>query len=233
MSTLSYLERRGQLEVYFDRTAADAWARLTSTAPVGRIRATVRAGRNEMRSTLLSYLPRDLSGTRLLDAGCGTGALSLEAAERGASVLATDLSPTLIALARDRTDARTNAGSVEFRVGDMLDPALGEFDHIVAMDSLIHYGARDVMEVLAGLASRTRRSLLFTFAPRTFVLMAMWTAGRLFPRKNRAPALEPIAESVLRRCVARDPRLADFSVGRTRLIDRGFYKSQAMELVRG
>jgi len=101
------------------------------------------------------------------------------------------------------------------------------------MDSLIHYGARDVMEVLAGLASRTRRSLLFTFAPRTFVLMAMWTAGRLFPRKNRAPALEPIAESVLRRCVARDPRLADFSVGRTRLIDRGFYKSQAMELVRG
>jgi len=233
MSTLSYLERRGQLEVYFDRTAADAWARLTSTAPVGRIRATVRAGRNEMRSTLLSYLPRDLSGTRLLDAGCGTGALSLEAAERGASVLATDLSPTLIALARDRTDAQTNAGSVEFRVGDMLDPALGEFDHIVAMDSLIHYGARDVMEVLAGLASRTRRSLLFTFAPRTFVLMAMWTAGRLFPRKNRAPALEPIAESVLRRCVARDPRLADFSVGRTRLIDRGFYKSQAMELVRG
>ena len=232
MSTLTYLERRGELEVYFDRTAADAWARLTSTAPVGRIRATVRAGRNEMRSTLLSWLPRDLCGARLLDAGCGTGALSLEAAERGATVLATDISPTLIALAHERTRARTGAGSVEFRVGDMHDPALGEFDHIVAMDSLIHYGARDVMEVLAGLASRTRHSLLFTFAPRTFLLMAMWTAGRLFPRKNRAPALEPIGESVLRGCVSRDPRLAGFRVGRTRLIDRGFYKSQAMELVR-
>jgi magnesium-protoporphyrin O-methyltransferase len=232
MRTLTYLERRGELEIYFDRTAADAWARLTSTAPVGRIRATVRAGRNEMRRTLLDYLPQDLGGERLLDAGCGTGALSLEAAERGATVLAVDLSPAMIGLAHDRTRARTGPGRVEFRVGDMLDPALGEFDHIVAMDSLIHYGAHDVMEVLAGLASRTRRSLLFTFAPRTFLLMAMWTAGRLFPRKNRAPALEPIAESVLRRCVARDPRFAGFGVGRARLIDRGFYKSQAMELVR-
>jgi magnesium-protoporphyrin O-methyltransferase len=232
MSALSYQERRGELELYFDRTAADAWARLTSTAPVGRIRATVRAGRDEMRGTLLGYLPPTLAGVRLLDAGCGTGALSLEAAERGAMVLATDLSPTLIALAQERTRVRPGAGSVVFRVGDMQDPALGEFDHIVAMDSLIHYGAQDVMEVLAGLALRTRRSLLFTFAPRTFLLMAMWTAGRLFPRKNRAPALEPIAESVLRRCVSRDPRFADFRVGRTRLIDRGFYKSQAMELVR-
>jgi magnesium-protoporphyrin O-methyltransferase len=232
MSSLSYLERRGELEVYFDRTAADAWARLTSNAPLGRIRATVRAGRNEMRRTLLDYLPRELSGARVLDAGCGTGALSLEAAERGATVLATDLSPTLIALANERTRAHISPGSVEFRVGDMLDPALGEFDHIVAMDSLIHYGAHDVMEVLAGLAPRTRRSLLFTFAPKTFLLMAMWTAGRLFPRQNRAPALEPIAEAVLRRCVSRDPRLAGFSVGRIRLIDRGFYKSQAMELVR-
>ncbi len=38
-----------QLETYFDRTAVEAWARLTSDAPVGRIRATVRAGRDQMR----------------------------------------------------------------------------------------------------------------------------------------------------------------------------------------
>jgi len=29
-----YAERRGQIEHYFDRTAAQAWARLTSDAPV-------------------------------------------------------------------------------------------------------------------------------------------------------------------------------------------------------
>ena len=47
----NYLERRGEIETYFDRTAADAWARLTSDAPVGRVRASVRAGRDRMRGT--------------------------------------------------------------------------------------------------------------------------------------------------------------------------------------
>ena len=51
-------ERRGEIETYFDRTAVEAWARLTSDAPVGRIRATVRAGRDRMRATLLSLAAR-------------------------------------------------------------------------------------------------------------------------------------------------------------------------------
>ena len=67
----SYLQTRSRVETYFDRTAAHTWARLTSDAPVGRIRATVRAGRERMRGLLLSWLPDDLSGLRLLDAGCG------------------------------------------------------------------------------------------------------------------------------------------------------------------
>ena len=40
---IGYEQRRGQLEIYFDRTAVQAWTALTSDAPVGRIRATVRA----------------------------------------------------------------------------------------------------------------------------------------------------------------------------------------------
>jgi magnesium-protoporphyrin O-methyltransferase len=72
---------------------------------VGRIRATVRAGRDRMRATLLSWLPADLRGRRILDAGCGTGALAIEAARRGAEVVAIDLSPTLVALARERLPA--------------------------------------------------------------------------------------------------------------------------------
>ena len=62
MGSLTYQQRRGELQTYFDRTAADAWARLTSTAPVSRIRATVRAGRDAMRATILNFLPNDLAG---------------------------------------------------------------------------------------------------------------------------------------------------------------------------
>src|SRR4051794_27680582 len=162
LTSPSYAARRGQLETYFDRTAVEAWSRLTSDAPVSRIRATVRAGRDAMRGTLLSWLPEDLTGRRILDAGSGTGALSLEAARRGATVVAIDVSPTLIGLARERTGAIPGRGSIDFRVGDMLDPALGRFDHVVAMDSLIHYAAADIARALAALAGRTEGSLVFT-----------------------------------------------------------------------
>ena len=69
MNSGSWAARRGEIETYFDRTAAEAWARLTSDAPVSAIRATVRAGREAMRATLLGWLPQDMRGLRLLDAG--------------------------------------------------------------------------------------------------------------------------------------------------------------------
>ena len=77
MASARYQMRRDEIETYFDRTAADAWAALTSDAPVSRIRRTVRRGRDGMRETLMSWLPEDLSGSRLIDAGCGTGMLVL------------------------------------------------------------------------------------------------------------------------------------------------------------
>ena len=232
MALVNYQERRGELQTYFDRTAVDAWARLTSTDPVSRIRATVRAGRDRMRATLLSFLPGDLTARTVLDAGCGTGSLSVEAAQRGAAVLAIDLSPTLVQLARERLPAALPSGSIEFRVGDMFDASLGRYTHVVAMDSLIHYAAADVVRVLAGFAARTDHSIVFTFAPKTPALAVLWTVGRMFPRKDRAPAIEPISERALRRHIATDPALRGWQIGRTTRVTSGFYKSQAMELVK-
>lgn len=222
--------RRSQIETYFDRTAAETWKRLTSDAPVSGIRATVRAGRDAMRATLLSWLPADMRGLRLLDAGCGTGALSVEAAQRGAQVVAIDVSRSLVQVARDRAGAA--ATNIRFEVGDMLDPYLGTFDHVVAMDSLIHYRAPDAVQALSGLAARTRTSILFTFAPRTPLLAAMHTVGRIFPRGDRAPAIEPVGEAALRRLIEHDPGLAGFAPRHSKRIASGFYTSQAMELLK-
>lgn len=240
MANVTYLERRGEIETYFDRTAAQAWARLTSDAPVGRIRASVRAGRDRMRETLLSWLPDDLQGMRLLDAGCGTGALAVSAAQRGAHVIAIDLSPTLVDLARARQPAElladsgdaTGSGRIDFRSGDMLDPALGRFDYIIGMDSLIHYRTEDAVGVLAGLSQRADRALLFTFAPSNPALIAFRAAGRLFPRSNRAPWIEPVAEKLLHRMLAEESILTNWHRGRTQRISSGFYTSQALELVK-
>jgi magnesium-protoporphyrin O-methyltransferase len=232
MATVSYQQRRGELETYFDRTAADAWKRLTSDAPLSRIRATVRAGRDQMRQTLLNWLPAEMHGQRVLDAGCGTGALATIAARRGAEVVAIDLSATLVAHARDAITEDFGRGSIDFRVGDMLDESLGEFDYVVAMDSLIHYPAPEIVRVLSQLAARTREKIVFTFAPRTPMLATMHAVGRLFPRSDRAPAIEPVGHAALHKRLMREPALAQWRPMNTKRIISGFYTSQAMELCR-
>lgn len=229
--TASWRDRRSSLETYFDRTAVDAWSRLTSDAPVGRIRATVRAGRDEMRATLLSYLPDDLRGRRILDAGCGTGALAVEAAKRGAEVVAIDIAANLINLARERLPSTLGQGRIDFRVGDMHDPSLGEFDHVVAMDSLIHYYEADVTHVLNGIAARTRHSIVFTFAPWTVPLAAMHRVGKLFPKSDRSPAIVPLKAARMT-MLAEQGAFGGFHAGRSHRVSRGFYISQALELTR-
>jgi len=221
MQAATYEKRRSEIETYFDRTAMAAWAKLTSTAPVGGIRATVRAGRDNMRNTLLSWLPETMHGLRLLDAGCGTGALALEAAGRGAEVIAIDLSPQLVNLARQRAEGLQAASRISFRAGDMLASDLGRFDYIVAMDSLIHYQAADAVTAIRQLAARADRATLFTFAPRTALLGTALAIGKMFPRGDRSPRIEPQREATLRRA---------FNIARSARVSAGFYVSQAMEI---
>lgn len=229
----SYLERRGEIETYFDRTAATAWSRLTSDAPVSGIRATVRAGRDRMRNTLLSFLPADLRGARILDAGCGTGALAVEAARRGADVTAVDISPTLIGIAKERLPERLGDGRIHFLAGDMLDKRFGIFDHIVAMDSLIHYGLPDMIGMLSRLAEMSRGGIHFTYAPRTPALAAMHMVGKIFPRSDRSPRIVPHATASLYKWISREESLAEWHLGRNARVSSGFYISHAQELKRG
>ena len=232
MQHTSYLERRGEIETYFDRTAAQAWERLTSDAPVGRIRATVRAGRDRMRNTLLSWLPEDMSGQRLLDAGCGTGALAAEAARRGAHVVAIDLSPTLVQLAQERWQANFQdqvSGRIDFLSGDMLDAKLGRFDHMVAMDSLIHYDLPDLVQALETLSQRCEQSMAFTFAPHSALLAAMHRVGRWFPRSDRSPSLAPMRQEDLKSALTHKLGVTGWQEGETVRVASGFYTSQAWQ----
>ena len=228
----TYLERRGEIETYFDKTAAHTWQKLTSDAPVSGIRATVRAGRDRMRSTLLSFLPDDLRGCRLLDAGCGTGALAVEDAKRGADVTAVDISPTLIGIAKERVPDKLGQGRIHFMAGDMLDTKYGTFDHIVAMDSLIHYSLPDMIGMLTRLTEMSRSGVHFTYAPRTPVLATLHFIGKAFPRSDRSPRIVPHATASLYKGLSRSEHLADWWPGRTARVSSGFYISQAQELKR-
>jgi magnesium-protoporphyrin O-methyltransferase len=212
---------REQVPSHFDDGAAD-YDRLVGMNP--GYHDHLRASAARMR------LPRDGAGLRLLDAGCGTGALAVAAARRGAEVVAIDLSPNLVEVARERAAQSALRGRIDWRSGDMLDAALGDFDHVIAMDSLIHYEGPDAMGALATLIPRVRSSIVWTFAPRTPLLSVMHAVGRLFPQGDRAPRIVPVAESMVRQAVATRPELAPAQVARTQLVKSGFYTSQAMEL---
>ncbi len=233
MQESNYTRRREQLTTYFDETAAAAWRALTSNNPVSRVRATVRAGRDEMRATLLDWLPADLSGTTLLDAGCGTGSLAIDAARRGARVVAIDVAGNLVEIAARRASREGVLGAIEFRVGDMLTEAPAEVDFVVAMDSLIHYNVKDVQDVIADFAARARHAVLFTSAPWTPPLAMMHFVGRLIPhRHHRAPSIEPIRVEQLMAMLDESHRPAGWRAARTRRIKCGFYFSQAVEMTR-
>ena len=51
---MNYDQTLSRVETYFDKTALKTWERLTSKAPVSRIRQSVRDGRNLMRNKLIS-----------------------------------------------------------------------------------------------------------------------------------------------------------------------------------
>jgi magnesium-protoporphyrin O-methyltransferase len=221
---MSYDRTLSRVETYFDKTATRTWERLTSDAPVSKIRETVRQGRDAMRAHMLSRLGDDLRGARVLDAGCGAGQMTAELAARGADVVAVDISPSLISIAQKRLPEALSS-RVQFHAGDMLHPDLGQFDHVFAMDSLIYYTQADLSAALATLQARTSGRTVFTVAPRTPLLMMMWRAGQLFPRSDRSPIMVPHAPAALTRAMRDKGQLTTLN-----RVSSGFYISQAMEL---
>lgn len=223
--TATYERTRDRVEDYFDRTATRTWEQLTSDAPVSGVRATVRAGRDQMRALMMAELPEDLRGARVLDAGCGTGTMAIELAERGADVVGVDISPSLIEIAEKRRPTRL-LGSLDLRAGDMFEPKLGRFDYAVAMDSMIYYEAQDLGSILAKLGPQLHQGLIFTLPPRTPMLMAMWRMGKLFPRSNRSPVMVPhTAAGVASAAKASQAKGALRDIG---TVNSGFYHSMAL-----
>jgi predicted nicotinamide N-methyase len=91
---------------------------------------------------------RDLSGLRVLELGCGLALPSIAAARRGADVLATDWSPTAVALAA--SNARRNGVRLDTAVCDWTAPRLlvdgAPWDLVLAADVL--YERRNVEPLL-------------------------------------------------------------------------------------
>jgi magnesium-protoporphyrin O-methyltransferase len=109
----------------------------------------------------------------------------------------------------------------------MLADALGPFDHVMAMDSMIYYTAPDLGRALAHLCPRISGSIVFTVAPRTPFLMAFWSLGKLFPRADRSPIMIP--HDPRRLSVEATRNGASGSISEIERVARGFYISTCLE----
>ncbi|MCC7447624.1 MAG: methyltransferase domain-containing protein [Anaerolineae bacterium] len=84
---------------------------------------------------LLKHLPAHCAGA--LEIGCGTGAFSRLLAQRSERVLALDLSPQMIRVARERSNQYPN---IRYEVADVLEWAFPteQYDCIVSIATLHH-----------------------------------------------------------------------------------------------
>jgi ubiquinone/menaquinone biosynthesis C-methylase UbiE len=91
---------------------------------------------------LLQHAPRE--STSALEIGCGTGAFARLLARRSASVLAVDLSPQMIRLARARSTAQPH---IDYQVADALSYRFPDarFDCIASIATLHHLPFADML----------------------------------------------------------------------------------------
>jgi 2-polyprenyl-3-methyl-5-hydroxy-6-metoxy-1,4-benzoquinol methylase len=85
--------------------------------------------------------------SRVLDVGCGTGALARElAAKRGAKVTAIDLSPRMVDVARLRSPASLG---IEYAVADLMELSPTGFDVVISTNTLHHLPLADAAARMA------------------------------------------------------------------------------------
>jgi len=128
-----------------------------------------------------------LPGSRILDAGCGTGSYSVELAKRGYAVIGLDSSAEFVSVARAK--AEEAVVPVTFQKGDILElPSRPSYDGILC---------RGVLNDIIDGPSRQKAFFSFAHALRKEGILILdvreWTISAL--RKQREPVFEKVVEN--------------------------------------
>ena len=124
--------------------------------------------REDDQEDLCDHVAEALAGHIVLELACGTGFWTEIAAETALSIVATDINPNLIALARTRDLPQEQ---VTFRVADAYDlPAdLGEFTAILVGFWWSHVARADQEKLLAHWRANFGKDILIVLLDDTYV----------------------------------------------------------------
>ncbi|MPY61652.1 class I SAM-dependent methyltransferase [Streptomyces spongiae] len=154
----------------------------------------VRRAWAERLGAWLPALPSDV-----LDLGCGTGSLSLLAAERGHRVTGVDLSPAMVDLARAKLAGR----AAVFLVGDAAAPPVGEERFDVVLVRHVLWALPDPERVLRGWSGLLRPG------GRLVLVEGVWgTVSPVgIPARRLTGLLAPLAGDIRVETLSDDARL--------------------------
>jgi malonyl-CoA O-methyltransferase len=123
-----------------NRDGYDAWAKMYDSY----VNATVA-----MDDRVFPPLWRDLTGLDVLEVGCGTGRHTGRLAQQGNRVMGLDLSPGMLAIAREKLKASANVRLIEADI--MSDGIEGPFD--AALSALVIEHIADLPRFFARVAA--------------------------------------------------------------------------------
>lgn len=224
MSGINPASHKSQLQHYFDGVGFERWSAIYGDADLSRIRRTIREGHEQMLAQVEMWLLDDRKPKTLLDAGCGTGLLSVRMAQHGINVRGIDIAPRMISAASLAAENAQVDHFSDFSVGDV-ETVDGQFDAAVCLDVLVHYPHNAFSQLCTHLAQRSTGSFIMTYAPYNRLLaMLHWLGGR-FPKGERRTDIQMIPERVVKQALAE----ANMKIFRQVSISHGFYHVTLLE----
>jgi magnesium-protoporphyrin O-methyltransferase len=214
---------------YFETSGFSRWTAIYGSGDIPPIWKVIRDGHQRAIDAVLSFIENDSTHTAL-DAGCGTGNLAIELANRGYEVDAFDVSAPMIHFAKYINIGRTKGIQPTFMVGDIAALA-GEkrtYDLVCCLDVLFHYPYAEVSTMLTQLANLSSHKVVGSFALRTPFNDFWMKVGQRFHAKNRMTKLFMFSYHEVEQILYR----AGYKMMRTKRIKFFFYDSFVFEAVR-
>jgi magnesium-protoporphyrin O-methyltransferase len=214
---------------YFETSGFSRWTAIYGSGDIPPIWKVIRDGHQRAIDAVLDFIEHDSDHTAL-DAGCGTGNLSIELADRGYEVDAFDVSAPMIHFAKYINTGRTKGIPPNFMVGDIaaLAGQAKTYDLVCCLDVLFHYPYEEVKTMLTQLSRLSSRKFVGSFALRTPFNDFWMKVGQRFHAKNRMTKLFMFSYDEVEQILYR----AGFKIARTKRIKFFFYDSFVFEATR-
>lgn len=135
-------------------------------------------------------IERHLAGvSTILDIGAATGAFSVPLAKRGFRVTHLDLSPEMLAAARERAKGVSNIEFVEGNSTDLSGFADRSFDLVLNMDGAISFAGSKADKAIRETCRVAKKKVLVTVSHRA-QMTAGWASASLLKTGQLGPAVE-------------------------------------------